>query len=100
MLVIGIVIGVLLPIAPPQQQRPAQEVRWRLSNACLAFYAAEYARLDKTTLYLACDDMAQAYSAAHPAIVDTCLSKIWDIDAAQCIDASGQPFDTAPLDAP
>lgn len=103
LLIIGVVIGVLLPIAPPgqQQTRPAQESLWRLSNICIASYGLEYAnRLDSAQLALACNDMAQQYAAAHPALVETCLSHIWDIDAALCIDDSGQHFDTAPLEAP
>lgn len=102
LLIIGVVIGVLLPIAPPSQQqaRPAQETQWRLSNICIASYGMQYAgRLDSAELALGCSDMAQAYSAAHPAIVDQCLSNIWDIEAAMCIDLSAAPFDTAPLDA-
>jgi hypothetical protein len=102
LLIIGVVIGVLLPIAPPSQQqaRPAQEIRWRLSNICIASYGMQYAgRLDSAELAIGCDDMALAYKAAHPDIVDHCLSEIWDIEAAMCIDESAAPFDTAPLDA-
>jgi hypothetical protein len=97
LLVIGVVIGVLLPIAPPQQQRPEQETRWRLSNICIAFYASQY-EADSAQLAIACGEMAQQYIQAHPDTAERCLSNIWDIDAAMCIDASGQRFDTAPLD--
>lgn len=102
LLVIGVVIGVILPISPPSQQaqRPAQESRWRMSNICIAAYGMQYAgRLDSAELAIACDDMAQAYISGHPDTVNQCLSQIWDIDAAMCIDASGIAFDTAPLEA-
>lgn len=99
LLVIGVVIGVLLPITPPSQQaqRPAQEIRWRLSNICIASYASQY-DADSAELSIACDEMAQQYIQAHRDTAERCLSNIWDIDAAMCIDASGQRFDTAPLD--
>lgn len=98
LLVIGVVIGVLLPIAPPQQARPEQEARWRMSNICIALYASQY-DLDSAELSIACGEMAQQYIQAHAAIVDQCLSEIWDIEAAMCIDLSAAPFDTAPLEA-
>jgi hypothetical protein len=97
---IGLFTGAFLTVSPPQQARPAHETQWRLSNICIASYGMQYAgRLDSAELALGCSDMAQAYSAAHPAIVDECLSHIWDIEAAMCIDLSAAPFDTAPLDA-
>jgi hypothetical protein len=99
---IGFVIGIfaIFTLSAPLEGRPEQETVWRVSNICIASYRMEYAgRLDSADLALGCDQMARAYMAQHPALIDQCLSKIWDIDAAMCIDASGQRFDTAPLDA-